>query len=122
MIPKMNDPLPITLTEERNMDVKLSGTSYAALDLNGVPVTETKEIKRGKGIVVKITTTPEGAAEILTRLRGRDKEDSGLTYEQRYACRVDAKRLDKQLNQVEEASAVAEAPATPTEETPVAEV
>lgn len=103
------ESLPITINPEGNVKVKISGTSYAALDLKGIEVESTKEVKRGKGIVVVIEASPESAKEILARLQAKDKPDSGLSYEARYACRIDAKRLDKQLSQAEEAAPATEA-------------
>lgn len=106
--------LPFNLKEGK-VQIKISGTTFAAVDLNGIAVESQKEVKRGKGLVVVIEATPDSAKEILSRLQAKDVADSGLSYEARYACRMDAKRLDKQLSQAAEAATAGESASAPAQ-------
>lgn len=100
----LKSELPVTLSKERTMKLKLSGTSFKAVDLTGIPgIGEIKEVKRGKGFVyVAPEATPEAAAEVVKRLQAKDTAESGLKYEERYACRIDAKKIDKLISQASE--------------------
>lgn len=101
----LNGPIPLTIDQEGRMQVKISGTSFAAVDLKGLKIDSQKEVKRGKGVYVVLEVTPAVAGQVLDRLHAKDVADAGLTYEQRYACRSDARRLDKQISQAEELEA-----------------
>jgi hypothetical protein len=59
------------------------------------------EFRRGRGTIRVVKTTEEGAREILARIQSKDHSDSGLSYEARYAFRVDAAKVIKQLTTVD---------------------
>lgn len=102
----LKDELPIILSEDNTMQVKISGTTTKAIASflkDEFGKADVKEVKRGKGVITVITTDVTKAQKLLERIKKVDNAENGLDYETRYAARVDFRRLDKQLSQADQA-------------------
>lgn len=99
----------------QELKIKLSGTTARDFDLSGLPVTVLREFKRGKGSVKEISVSIETAKELVNQLKLKDTKDSGVSYDTRYAFRLSAKQIEKQIAKAEgtgteEPAAVTETP------------